>query len=98
MSKWIFQDIKDIGSEHLPKIVLAPTSEEFERLREAYYEELRKKVEPETYVKYELWKCDINVDVDYIVVETLAIYKEAVTRLDVMSWILEHKEEHHVLQ
>jgi len=98
MSKWIFQDIKDIGEEYLPNIVLAPTNEEFVRLREEYYSAIRDKVSAETFVRYELWKCDIYVDVDFIEVETKAIYKDSVTSADVLSWILEHKEKHHVLQ
>lgn len=98
MSKWIFQDILDIQDKHLHDIVLAQNNEEFERLREEYYAALREKVNAETYVRYELWRCDIYVDVDYIEVETKAIYGDSVTSADILSWILEHKEEHHVLQ
>jgi hypothetical protein len=97
MSKWIFQDIKDIQAKHLPKIVLTESNAEFERLREQYYAALRKKVTPEIYVRYELWTCDIYVDVDYIIVQTLAIYKKQVTRKQVMEWIEQNKEPHHYL-
>jgi hypothetical protein len=98
MAKWIFQGIKDIQSKHLPKIVVADTEEEFNRLRELYYEALRSSVEPETYVKYEIWTSDIYIDVDYIIVQTEAIYKAAVSRSQIASWIEQHKESHHVLR
>lgn len=93
--KWIFQDIQDIAKEALYG---ASSMKEAESRVPGYYAKLREKVEPETYVRYELWTCDIYVDVEYIVEVTRAIYGDSVSTADVLCWILEHKENHHVLQ
>ena len=95
MSKrWIFQDIKDAADEVLYK---GSSMAEIEKNVPAYYERLREKVDPETYVRYELWTCDIYVDIEYILYVTAAIYGDRVTRDQVSAWVLKHKEPHQVL-
>lgn len=99
MSKrWIFQDIKDAQRDVLYRTTSDAPMQEMADNMKAYYEVLREKVAPKTYVRYELWTCDIFVDVQYIISVTKAIYKDKVTRDQIMSWICKYKEDHHVLR
>lgn len=87
--KWIFQEIKDAEQvlyngdaiENIPR----------------YYQRLRETVEPETYVRYELWTCDIYVDMEYIIGVTMAIYGDRVTKNQVIGWIYKHLESQHYI-
>lgn len=90
--RWIFQDIKDIQNEVLHN---GSAAEMLGRIPE-YYKALREKVTPETYVRYELWCCDIYVDVGYIISLTCEIYRDAVDPKKVHGWLDKHKEPHHV--
>lgn len=97
MSKWIFQDIQDAQTNVLYQYPAGCSQAVMQEYIKKYYAVLREKVEPETYVRYELWTCDIYVDVPYIITVTSEIYKDKVTREQIYSWICKHKEDHHVL-
>jgi len=97
MSKWIFQDIQDIQQSVLYRKPQAEGKELDKRIEE-YYAALREKVEPETFVRYELYLCDIYVDVDYIAVEAYAIYGDKAKRSLVIGWLEKHRSDHHVLE
>lgn len=89
--RWIFQDIKDIQNEVLYN---GSSAEMLERIPD-YYKALREKVAPETYVRYELWCCDIYVDVRYITSVTCEIFRNAVNPQQIREWLVKHKEPHH---
>lgn len=97
MKKWIFQDIKDAQRDVLYRTTSDAPMKEMTSNIPKYYEVLRKKVAPETYVRYELWTCDIYVDVEYIVCVTSEIYKDDVTRYQILAWILLHVGKNQVL-
>ena len=91
---WIFQPIRDIKQG-----VLYKKMEEGKSIEEStalYNEQLRRKVEPELYVRYQMWQCDIYVDVTMIQVTTKHVYPN-VTDEQVAAWIDKHKEPHHYL-
>lgn len=93
--KWIFQDIKDAQEQVLYRTSSDAPIKEAENNIEAYYARLRETVEPETYVRYELWKCDIDVDMEYIITVTLSIYGDKVSREQVMRMIYRNIEDRH---
>lgn len=88
--KWIFQEIKD-AQEHVLYDGDAVGN------IQKYYERLRETVAPETYVKYELWTCDIYVDMEYIINVTKAIYGDRVTKNQVIGWIYKNVESRHYI-
>lgn len=98
MSKWIFQDIKDAQTNVLYQYPTGCSQEVLQEYIRKYNAVLREMVEPEIYVRYELWTCDIYVDVEYIVAVTRDIYGDKVSQADIMGWIEKHKEPHHVLE
>lgn len=95
--KWIFQDIKDAQEQVLYRTSSNEPMKEMQNNLEAYYARLREKVEPETYVRYELWKCDIYVDLGYIISVTTSIYGDKVSREQVTGWVFKHIEKHHYI-
>ena len=95
--KWIFQDIKDAQEQVLYRTSSNEPMKEMQNNLEAYYARLREKVEPETYVRYELWKCDIYVDMEYIILVTEAIYGDKVSREQVTGWVFKHIEKQHYI-
>lgn len=88
--KWIFQEIKDAQEQVLYN---GDAIENIPR----YYQRLRETVEPETYERYELWTCDIYVDMEYIIGVTIAIYGDRVTKNQVIGWIYKHLESQHYI-
>lgn len=97
MSKWIFQDIKDAQEQVLYRTSSNEPMKEMQSNIEAYYARLREKVEPETYVRYELWTCDIYVDIGYIISVTTSIYGNKVTEEQVTGWVFKHIEKRHYI-
>lgn len=95
--KWIFQDIKDAQEQVLYRTSSNEPMKEMQSNTEAYYARLREKVEPETYVRYELYTCDINVDMEYIISVTTSIYGDKVTKEQVTGWVFKHIEKHHYI-
>lgn len=95
--KWIFQDIKDAQEQVLYRTSSNEPMKEMQNNLEAYYARLREKVEPETYVRYELWKCDIYVDMEYIILVTAEIYGDKVSREQVTGWVFKHIEKQHYI-
>ena len=89
---WIFQPIKDCKQRAIYDHPEAPV---WERTRE-YNRQLRENVEPELYVRYCIWQCDIYVDTTMIIVATQNVYPD-VSAATIMGWIDKHKEEHHYL-
>lgn len=94
MSKWIFQDIKDLQKQYL---YARQGPADLKKRSAAYEKALREKVAPEIYVRYLLWTFDIYVDVAFILIRANDIYGQSATPEIVWSWIEKHKEPHHVL-
>ena len=94
--KWIFQDIRDAQEQVLYRTSSDEPMKEMQDNTQAYCERLRETVEPETYVRYELWTCDIYVDMEYIIQVTTAIYGDKVNRDQIIGWAHKHAEGHHV--
>ena len=63
----------------------------------AFDECIRKHIEPKTYTRYLLWKCDVFVDVLGIALSVESVYQGEVKRSEVIEWLENFKEEHHQL-
>lgn len=90
MAKWIFEDIQKIKDECLYG---NKTQTLKERIKE-YNKRLREEIDPELYVKYVLWQCDIYVDVYSIIVAAENVYPQLEDE-QIVSWLNNNKEEHH---
>ena len=88
---WIFQPIRDVKND----VLYAKTGTFEERLR-AYNEELRKRVDPELYVRYIINGFDIYLDIELTRVAAQNVYPQ-LTDEQVYQWINKHKSEHHIL-
>ncbi len=94
MSRWIFQDIKDLQSKYL---YAKQGPADLDKRSAAYNKALREKIDPEIYVRYLIWTFDIYIDVAFILIKACDVYGKAVTPKIVSEWIEKHKEPHHVL-
>ena len=62
----------------------------------AYNEELRRRVDPELYVRYIINGFDIYLDIELTRVAAQNVYPQ-LTAEQVYQWIVKHKSEHHIL-
>lgn len=95
MSKWIFQDITDFQDEMYRESKANP-DKAFWVFNEAYKKKLRDNVDPEIYTRYQIWRCDIYVDVAQIIYDVCEVYPD-VTKEQVLNWIVKYKADHHEL-
>lgn len=89
---WIFQPIKDCKERALYAYPTAPIKERIDE----YNRQLRKCVEPELYVRYCIYQCDIYVDTTMIIVATQNVYPD-LSAETIYGWIDKYKEPHHYL-
>lgn len=89
MGKWIFEDIQTIKDE-----CLYNKTKTLKECIKDYNKRLREEIEPEIYVKYMLWQCDIYVDVYSIIVASKIIYPQLKDE-QIVKWLNDNKEAHH---
>lgn len=89
MGKWIFEDIQKLKNE-----CLYDKTKTFKQCLREYNKRVRESIQPEVYVKFMIWQCDIYVDVYSIIVAAENVYPQLEDE-QIRGWLDKYKEEHH---
>ena len=91
MGKWIFEDIQKLKNE-----CLYDKTKTFKQCLREYRKRVRESIQPEVFVKFMIWQCDIYVDVYSMIIAAENVYPHLEDE-QIRKWIDENKEEHQIL-